>query len=97
MAKTVSGYSSQQIWLHWVTVALVAVQMIFHEGISRAFSTGLEEGALYISPPVILHFLFGSAITFLVMWRLMLRNDRGVPGPPEGEPQIFPHVFPEHV
>jgi len=89
MAKSVSGYSGQQVILHWATVVLVAFQMIFHEGISRAFEEGLKSGELSFSVPVILHFVFGSMITFLVIWRLMLRNERGVPGHVEGEPAVF--------
>ncbi|MEM8979084.1 MAG: cytochrome b/b6 domain-containing protein [Pseudomonadota bacterium] len=84
-----AGYSSLQVTLHWATMVLVALQLIFPEGISRAFEAGLRTGELSFSVPVVMHFFFGSVITFLVMWRLMLRNERGVPGHVEGEPAIF--------
>ena len=85
----VQGYTRLQIRLHWAVVILVALQMIFHEGMSTAFSAGMKAGDLTFSTPVILHFIGGSAITGLVLWRLMLRQERGVPAAPEGEPDLF--------
>ena len=85
----VKGYSALQIKLHWAVVALVALQLIFHEGMSDAYSAGIKAGALTFSLPVILHFICGSTITALVLWRLMIRQERGVPPAPEGEPNTF--------
>jgi cytochrome b561 len=63
-------------------VALVALQYLFHDGVASAFESGLEEGTLTLSAPVIAHFVNGSLIFLLVAWRLMLRGERGVPEPP---------------
>jgi len=85
----VQGYSKLQIRLHWAVVVLVALQLIFHDGMSNAFSAGMDAGSLTFSTPVILHFIFGTTITALMLWRLMMRQERGVPAAPEGEPAHF--------
>ena len=85
----VKGYSRAQIRLHWAVMILVVLQFLLHDGIANAFDEGLEAGTLTISAPVIGHFVGGLLITFLVIWRFMLRQERGVPPPPEGEPAVF--------
>ncbi|WP_420862437.1 cytochrome b [Algirhabdus cladophorae] len=85
----VQGYSKLQIRLHWAVVVLVALQLIFHEGMSNAYAAGMKVGNLTFSTPVILHFIFGTTITALMLWRLMMRQERGVPPAPEGEPKQF--------
>ena len=86
MAET--GYSRRQVILHWAVVACVAVQLIFHEGMSRAWEANLESGIFGFTTPVILHFAFGSLILFLMMWRFMVRSEEGVPGHPTGDADL---------
>jgi cytochrome b561 len=80
------GYSRLQIRLHWAVVGLVVLQYLLHEGVAGAFDRGIESGALTLSAPVIGHFVGGSAIFLLTAWRLMLRQEHGVPDHPAGDP-----------
>lgn len=84
-----SGYSRLQITLHWVVVCLVALQYLLHEGISDAYDVAEDTGVYAMSLPVIAHIAGGALILLLACWRLILRNDRGVPAAPEGEPEVF--------
>ena len=81
-----TGYTTQQIVLHWLTVLLVALQYIFHEGMVAAFDEGLEAGAMTFTPAALAHMTGGALILGLASWRLLLRNDNPPPPPPEGEP-----------
>ncbi len=80
------GYTRTQIILHWVTVVLVSLQYILHEGIADAFDTGMDTGTLTLSAPVVGHIAGGLLILVLVIWRLLLRQERASPPPPDGEP-----------
>ncbi|MGP1357976.1 cytochrome b [Roseicyclus sp.] len=84
-----SGYSRMQIRLHWITVILVALQYLLHEGIADAYDVAEETGVYAISAPVAGHIIGGTLILALAVWRLLLRNDRGTPPPPPGEPAVF--------
>ena len=68
-----SGYSRLQIRLHWITVFLVALQYLLHDGIASAYDQALETGTYAVSAPVIGHAAGGLIILGLVIWRLMLR------------------------
>ena len=83
---TATGYTRAQITLHWVTVILVALQYLFHEGISDAFEAGLEAGRLSLTAPAALHIATGSAILVIAIWRLAIRSGRGAVLAPEAEP-----------
>lgn len=84
-----AGYSKTQIRLHWITAALVVLQYLLHEGIASAYDVALDTGTYTLSAPVVGHSAGGLVILGLVIWRLMLRRERGVPGPPAGEPAVF--------
>ena len=81
-----TGYSRTQISLHWATVILVLLQYLFAGGMGYTFHKGMETGALTLSAPAALHMGTGTLILALVIWRLLIRNDRGAPPAPEGEP-----------
>lgn len=83
------GYSRVQIILHWAVAVLVALQFVFHEGISDAYDIAEDTGLYAMSVPVIAHIAGGALILLLACWRLILRHDRGVPSPPDGEPEAF--------
>jgi cytochrome b561 len=85
-AAAPAGYSRLQIRLHWAVVVLVVLQYALHDGVASAFDRGMEAGALTLSAPVVGHFLAGSAIFLLAVWRLLLRQERGVPAPPAADP-----------
>ena len=83
------GYSRQQIILHWVVALLVVLQFVLHEGIADAYDVAEDTGVYAMSAPVIGHIIGGALILLLACWRLILRNDRGTPPAPEGEPEVF--------
>ncbi|MBK5932673.1 cytochrome b561 [Rhodovulum imhoffii] len=78
---SVSGYSRIQIRLHWVIVALVALQFLFNGWVSAAFRDGLERGATAMTPLAGGHIALGILVLVLSFWRLILRVQRGVPAP----------------
>lgn len=84
-----NGYSRLQIRLHWATAILVALQFIFHEGVSNAYDVALDTGVYAPSLAVAGHGLFGMLILVLTIWRFSVRRKHGAPLPPEGEPAIF--------
>ncbi|MBT8409149.1 MAG: cytochrome b/b6 domain-containing protein [Alphaproteobacteria bacterium] len=81
-----TGYSRAQIALHWITAALVAAQLVLHDPIEWAFDKSVETGAFVFTAGGIAHLASGTLVLGLVMWRLILRNERGAPAAPAGEP-----------
>lgn len=78
---SVSGYSRMQIRLHWAVVALVAVQFLFHDGMSTAFGELLETRTQNFTLGVTVHIASGLLILLLAFWRIGLRMLHGVPVP----------------
>ena len=80
------GYSARQIRLHWIVTVLIVLQFVLHEPIAEAWE-GVEEG---LSPAfnwlVFSHIVGGVLVLIFALWRLVLRQMRGVPPPPEAEP-----------
>ncbi|MDJ0858013.1 MAG: cytochrome b/b6 domain-containing protein [Dinoroseobacter sp.] len=87
--KSATGYSKQQIWLHWAVVGLVALQIVLHNGMARAWDAAMETSLFALSGPVVVHFAIGGLILGLMMWRFALRQERGVPPPPDSEPPLL--------
>jgi cytochrome b561 len=81
-----AGYSRLQIRLHWAVVALVILQYLFHEAVAAAFDAGMETGTMTLTGGAVAHFVCGSAILILALWRLMLRAQVGVPDLPAEDP-----------
>lgn len=79
-----TSYSRPQIILHWVIATLVFFQILMHDGIVKVWD-GRMEGTLPNQPTINPHAIAGVLILVLVLWRLVLRRRRGVPGLPEGE------------
>ena len=79
-----TSYSRPQIILHWVIATLVFFQIFMHDGIVGAWD-GRMDGTLPNQPTINPHAVAGALILVLVLWRLVLRRRRGVPGLPEGE------------
>ncbi|ARE42435.1 Cytochrome (plasmid) [Rhodovulum sp. P5] len=83
---TPDTYSSRQKLLHWAVVALVALQYLAFDSISRDFGRGMQSGELVFSQGGIAHSIAGSLILVLMLWRLAIRRAHGVPSSPQGEP-----------
>ncbi|MBS1167800.1 MAG: cytochrome b562 [Proteobacteria bacterium] len=79
--KSVEGYSTIQITLHWLIVAAVLFQLVFGESMTNVVEA-LEEGAtpgagdLQLSSA---HFWVGIAILVLLVLRLAVRMFTGTP------------------
>lgn len=74
-------YSRGQIVLHWLTVVLVVPQVLLAAGISARFAANREAGAVGFDGPSILHMGLGGLLLLIVLLRLMLRQEDGVPSP----------------
>ena len=81
-------YSRTQIVLHWAVAALVIFQIFLHDGILRAW-TGRMDGSQANEPTPDVHVIAGMLIFVLVLWRLVLRQTRGVPTLPANEPPLL--------
>ncbi len=81
------GYSARQIRLHWIVAVLIVLQFVLHEPIAEAWEVVEEGGAPTYSWLIISHILGGGLILLFAMWRLALRQTRGVPPPPAEEPE----------
>lgn len=79
------GYSARQIRLHWLVAVVIVLQFILHEPISQAWD-GIEAGQ---SPAfnwlILAHIAGGALVLVFALWRLVLRQSRGVPPAPETE------------
>jgi len=92
-----TSYSRAQIILHWTIAALVFFQILMHDGIVKVWD-GRMDGMLPNQPTINPHAVAGALILVLVLWRLVLRRRRGVPGLPEGEdPALKALVTGTHV
>lgn len=76
-----SGYSRMQIRLHWIIVALVALQYLLKDTISEAWSASLDGNEVTFEPLIAQHVLLGGLVAVLTLWRLGLRLTRGTPAP----------------
>lgn len=79
------GYSARQIRLHWLVAVVIVLQFVLHEPISQAWD-GIEAGQ---SPAfnwlILAHIAGGALVLVFALWRLVLRQSRGVPPAPETE------------
>jgi cytochrome b561 len=80
------GYTRTQVILHWLIVALVALQWLTHDAMEEAFEP-LEDGVagfLGFNIGSRVHLVGGVAVLLLVVLRFGLRLRRGTPPlPPE--------------
>ncbi len=72
-----AGYSRLQIALHWLVLALIAQQYLFHDVISAALDR-IAEGLVAVFDPLVLAHVAGGGL-IVPIWRLTLRARRGVP------------------
>ena len=83
------SYTPLQIRLHWLIVALVALQYILHDPISDAFEM-VEDGASPGFSPLVAAHVFGGFLIFAAtLIRFSVRLSHGAPHPPVAEPDPF--------
>lgn len=84
-----NGYSARQIRLHWLVAVLIVLQFVLHEPMSEAWDM-LEEGQTPGANWLVLaHVIGGGLVLVFALWRLLLRQTRGVPPAPEAEPPFL--------
>lgn len=77
-------YSKIQIYLHWITVALIAFQFLLHGEISVLFRARME-GFIPDIPTLSPHAIVGTIMLVIILWRLWLRFSHGVPTIPKSD------------
>jgi cytochrome b561 len=89
--NTRTGYSSAQIALHWVIAVLIVCQFIFSANMEEAWDSYRKtpDTPLVSGLPAQAHVWGGLAVLAFAVWRLWLRNTRGVPAAPADEPAIL--------
>jgi cytochrome b561 len=80
------GYSAAQIALHWIVAGLIVLQFVLHEPIAEAWDKFRDGVETAFNPVVALHVFGGIAVLLFALWRLVLRQTRGVPPAPAEEP-----------
>ncbi len=81
MRSTRQGYTSLQIWAHWLVVLLVAVQLLIAENMTEMVDAA-EEGETItstVSSLGMLHYWLGLAILAAMVLRLGMRLVMGAP------------------
>ncbi|WP_372837693.1 cytochrome b [Phaeovulum sp.] len=89
MHKTSTGYSSSQIWLHWLVALLLIPQFLLNDAMSHAWRAIQRGNEVTPSIFIQLHVITGVTIFALVLWRLVLRLTRGAPLPPEPQAPVL--------
>jgi cytochrome b561 len=81
------GYCAAQIALHWVIAILIVCQFVFHESMVDAWRALRRGGdaAAPVSLAAQTHVWGGLAVLAFALWRLWLRQTRGVPAAPAEE------------
>jgi cytochrome b561 len=89
--NTRTGYSSAQIALHWVIAVLIVCQFVFSANMEEAWDgfRKTPDTPLVSGLPAQAHVWGGLAVLAFTVWRLWLRNTRGVPAAPADEPAIL--------
>lgn len=84
------GYSARQIRLHWIVAALIVLQFVLHEPMAEAWDVIKDGGPPPAFNWLVLSHVFGGALVLVfALWRLVLRQSRGVPPPPAEEPPVL--------
>lgn len=83
-----NGYSATQIAIHWIIAVLVVLQFAFRESMEEAWDAFKERGDPSLGGSLVVqaHVWGGLAVLAFALWRLWLRQTRGVPAAPSEEP-----------
>ncbi len=82
------GYSFTQIRLHWIVAVLILFQFVFGESIGEAWEAYTDGTPVTMGILVWGHIIAGAAVLALTVWRLGLRQTRGVPDLPHSTPLL---------
>ncbi len=88
MKTTPENFSKTQIYLHWLVVALVTFQFVLSKGIEAIWEKRMD-GLVPNEPSANPHVIIGAVILTLVLWRLWLRFNHGVPALPQSEKPLI--------
>ena len=80
MSKIKNHYSRLQIWLHWTIALLIVVQLVFHEGMEKAYKAVLD-GKEFSDFDAGIHIVPGLLVLVLTLVRFVVRWRHGVPAP----------------
>ena len=80
------GYSARQIRLHWIVTLLIILQFVLHDSMSEAWDKLQEGQTPGFNWLVLSHVIGGGLVLIFAIWRLVLRQTRGVPPAPETGP-----------
>ena len=72
------AYTGTQIFLHWLIVALVFFQYIANN-LVQAIWIARVAGKIPDEPVLVFHVVFGIALLFLTLWRIIQRIRDGAP------------------
>ena len=72
------SYTGTQIFLHWLIVALVFFQYIANN-LVQAIWIARVAGKIPDEPVLVFHVVFGIALLFLTLWRIIQRIRDGAP------------------
>ncbi len=81
-----TGYSARQIRLHWLVTALIVLQFVLHEPMAEAWDMVKDGQTPAFNWLVLAHVFGGGLVLVFALWRLILRQTRGVPDAPMSEP-----------
>ncbi|MEF2073742.1 cytochrome b [Consotaella aegiceratis] len=86
-APTRSGWSALNVWMHWLIVLLIVVQILDHEAMEEAWHAQMQGTAATADGSYAwLHVAVGILILAFALTRLADRFIRGRPPHPTGEP-----------
>jgi cytochrome b561 len=91
MTGNVTGYSREQVALHWIVLVLVAFQILAHDGIEEAWGAFRRDQPTPADVAVLtwMHIGAGMLVLLLALARIYLRMTRGAPAPPADEPRLL--------
>lgn len=84
----VTGYSRTRIGLHWLVLLLVIGQFVLHDGMVASYRAKVDTGVSNFTTLTVLHIAGGMLILIFAMCRLMLRQSRGAPPPPQSKSAV---------
>lgn len=81
MASRKDGYSGLQIGVHWLIVAMVAVQLLVAEGMSEMVEAAEEHEVVSATTSALaaVHYWLGIGILLVMFVRLLMRFSMGTP------------------